>query len=272
MPAPTLPSGTSAPRPSSARVDVVVGHRAGIRHVAVVALADDGRTTLPWPAPGGEHGRLVHRADRVRAAQVDGRADRPALFDLEHAGELAHPVDRRGAGGRRQRRRRDHGDPGALAAGGLRVADADAGHVGDRVPRPRLEAADRARRSPRQRSAIGGSGAVREPRRVVEQAGRELVRRAGGHRAGSTRSQGSKRRGQRGWNRHPVGMAVASGSSPVEQLALPAAARRGHRDRRRRGPACTDAGGARSRRPPCPARRPAPGTSRRSGRTATTRG
>ena len=48
---------------------------------------------------------------------------------------------------------------------------------------------------------------------------------------GSTLSQGSKRRGQRGWKRQPEGTAVASGQLAAEQLALAAAAGRRDRDR-----------------------------------------
>ena len=161
-------------------------------------------------------------ADRVRAAEIDGRHDRPALVDLEHAGELAHAVDRRGAGGRRQRRRRDDGHPGPLAAGRLRVADEHSGHVSDRVQRPRLEPADGAGDARASGSPIGGVGAVPTSRRVVEQARRELVRAR--RRAASRDPRGRTARsaaGQRGWKRHPVGTAVASGSSPLSSSRSP---------------------------------------------------
>ena len=108
-------------------------HGARIRHLAVVALADDRDNDLAGPLPGGQDGRLEDRADGVRAAQVHRGLDRSALVDLELGGQLAGAVDRRYARGRRQRGGATTVTPVRSPLAGLRVTDQDARDVGDRV-------------------------------------------------------------------------------------------------------------------------------------------
>jgi hypothetical protein len=80
--------------------------------------------------------------DRQRAGQEHRRLDAAELSDLGGANHLAEPVEDRQSGRERpaayQQVMHDRGhagpDAGALDQG--RVADPDAGHVGDRVDRP----------------------------------------------------------------------------------------------------------------------------------------
>ena len=235
--------------PSTSPID----DRARVGHVAVVALADHRQHDVVGPAAGGQHRGLEDRADGVRSRtgrRASAITPRSSISSFD--GQLAHAVDHRGAGARRQRRRRDDGHAGALPAGRLGVADAHARHVRDRVARARRAAARPAR--PRSRQRIWGE------RRVVQQAGGQLPGAGRGAAAPDRRwSHGSKRRGQRGWKRHPDGTLVASGSSPDSGSRMRASGATAPA-RRRRAPGCRDAAGARSRRRPSPARRSGPGT------------
>ena len=110
VPAPTLPSANLGAELLERPLDVGGGHGARIGHVAVVALADHRQHDVVGAPARGEHRGLVDRADRVRSAEVHGRLHLSPLVDLELGRQLADAVDRRHARGRRQGRRRHHGD------------------------------------------------------------------------------------------------------------------------------------------------------------------
>ena len=159
VPAPTAPSAgrsadaASTARPASAGLDL---DDAGLAEPAVVALPHDrDDDVVHADARVGGDGRrdraVVHAPDGHRRGQVDGRLEHPPLGDLERARQLARavqdgrtpagsgsPTSVAGSPGTTAVTPRA-GDPAARGRLGLvapdrDVADAHAGHVGDRVP------------------------------------------------------------------------------------------------------------------------------------------
>ena len=226
-----VPSATSAPRPSSAALDVAGDDRPRIRHVAVVALADDRdhdvvrvRARRRGPRPGSTV------ADGVRAAQIDGVSIAPALVDLELRGQLADAVDGRRAAGAGN-------DGGATTVTPVRSPLAACAWP-TRTPGTSVIAlrwpARPADGRPRHRDR---ASAPRSASRPLLAAATALDRGAGRRRAGPARRRRSApdRPGRRarsgagsaGGSDTRSGPRSASGSSPVEQLAPSAPARRG---------------------------------------------
>ena len=154
-------SGRSGDRATGVgRVDL---DDAALREPAVVALAYDRDDEVLGPDTRLDLDRdgdrsVVHPAHRVRRREVDGRLDAAPVADLQRSGELTRPVEHggpRGHGKRVQRLDRSgengrHPGPGdaaslrrlGLVAPDRDVPDGHARHVGDRVRRAGVEAAD----------------------------------------------------------------------------------------------------------------------------------
>ena len=139
-----------APRSTSPAVD-----RARVGHVAVVALADDrDARRRSGPRPEARDRGVVDGAD-ARACRTGRRASpsspRSSISSLPVSSPIpltsAVPAGAGSAGGATTV------TPVALAALGLRVADADPGDVGDRVARARARAGPTGPAISRQRSA-----------------------------------------------------------------------------------------------------------------------
>ena len=217
-------------------LDVARHDRPRVGEVAVVALTHHRHHDVLRAASRRGDRRLIDGADRVRAAEVDRRLHVSDLVDLELRGELARPVDDRHSRRSGQAGRRHNRHPGTLAALGLGVTHPDPGHVGDRVPRPGLEPADRPRDV-----APALSASPSWPAAAAVPLGPASGRAAGRPRAGRARPPASA-----------PGPPGRTGSKRCRAARMEAAARRHRRSRRAARRESS------SRSPPPPGVAPAP--------------